>query len=142
MIEFIFLMILLVVFVEAITEVFVSSSIFEGLRDFIGQRSSFLGELVHCGYCTSIWVSASVAWMLTMDTGYPWLDFVVVTFVLHRFSNLFHELTCKWMNRAPLSLTMHTTESVLLPDQVVQPDPPDLLPTQTFEDLDKEFRKS
>ena len=115
MIETMWLLLFLVIFVEAITEIFVSSSIFTSFREFVGQRSAFLGELVHCGYCTSVWVSASVAWTLSaVGTNYLWLDYIICVFVLHRLSNLFHELTCKWMNRLPLTIAMHKTESVIL----------------------------
>lgn len=123
MIETLWLLLFLTIFVEAVTEIIVSSDIFLSFRNFVGQHSSFFGQLIHCGYCASVWVSASVAWIpSTIVVGYPWLDYIVYVFVLHRLSNLFHELTCKWMNRSPLSMAIHKTEAVIIQDEKVHKD--------------------
>lgn len=120
MIEAVAAFTLLMICVEAITEILVASSIFAKPREFIARRSGLLGELVHCGYCTSVWVSAAVAWIIPLWywalVPHFWVSYLVTLFVLHRLSNLFHELISKWLNRRPISLAVHKTETVLLPD--------------------------
>ena len=118
MIELFLIIVALTIFVEAITEILVSSSLLERPRDFIGQRSGLLGELIHCGYCTSVWVSASVAWLIPLGfVPYQWLEYMIATLILHRLSNMFHELACKWMQRAPIALAIHKTETIIVPEQ-------------------------
>lgn len=110
----------LVIFVEAFTEILVESSILAKPREFLARHSGLLGELVHCGYCTSVWVSAAVAWIVPMFIWAVvpnfWISYVIALFVLHRLSNLFHELNSKWLNRRPIGLAVHKTETVLMPD--------------------------
>jgi hypothetical protein len=38
------------------TTIIVYGSIFEGLRNWISNRSKFFGELINCPLCTSTWV--------------------------------------------------------------------------------------
>ena len=115
----VFALILLVICVEAITEILVSGSIFQKPREFIARNSSFIGELVHCGYCTSVWVSAAVAWVFVVWvwtlTPIFWINYIIATFVIHRLANLFHELSSKWLNRRPISFAVHKTETVIVP---------------------------
>lgn len=114
-----FTLLFLVICVEAVTEILVSSTIFQKPREFIAFRSSFLGELVHCGYCTSVWVSAGVSWAFVLHvwsvTPVFWISYLVTVFVVHRLSNLFHEFASKWLNRRPISLAVHKTETVIMP---------------------------
>ena len=108
---------LLVMFVEAMTEILTESSLFRGIREFLGKRSSLLGELVHCGYCTSVWVSAAVAWILVLKfTPYYAVDYIITTFIVHRLSNMLHELYSKWMGRRPWSMALYKTETVVIPE--------------------------
>lgn len=114
-----FVLLFLIVFVEALTEIIVSSVIFEKPREFLAYKSDFLGELIHCGYCTSVWVSAAISWAFVL---FVWsvfpsflLSYIVTTFVLHRLSNLLHELNSKWLNRRPISFAVHKTETVIVP---------------------------
>jgi hypothetical protein len=110
----------LVIFVEAFTEILVESSILTKPREFLARCNGLLGELVHCGYCTSVWVSAAVAWIVPMFiwTIVPnfWISYIIALFVLHRLSNLLHELNSKWLNRRPINFAVHKTETVLMPD--------------------------
>lgn len=41
-----------------LTQLLVYSSIFKRPRNFIKEKSDFLGELVHCPMCTGFWVGA------------------------------------------------------------------------------------
>ena len=91
----------LVIFVEAFTEILVESSIMLKPREMLAKRSGLLGELIHCGYCTSVWVAAAVAWIVPMYviaiTPYFFVGYVIALFVLHRLSNILHELNNKWL---------------------------------------------
>ena len=109
---------ILVLFVEAVTEILVSSVIFQKPREFIYVRNGFLGELVNCGYCTSVWVAAAVAWLYVLPIC-PWFaaNYIISTFVIHRLSNLLHELNNKWLSRRPFSMAVHKTETVIIPGE-------------------------
>ena len=109
-------LLLLIIFVEAVTEIIVASAMFAPLRK-LSTKSDFLGELVHCGYCTSVWVSASVSWIVPLDiSSYFWINYVLTVFILHRLSNLLHEFNSKWLNRRPIPLSVYKTETVIMPD--------------------------
>ena len=106
-----------VIFVEAVTEIIVSGEVFFGLRDAISSKSEFLGKLVNCGYCTSIWVSATVAWAVPLPvTGHWFVDIPIKIFVIHRLSNAFHELIYRWLERVPKA-TAPTTIRIELPEE-------------------------
>lgn len=108
---------LLIIFVEAVTEILVASSIFEKPRLYLAQKSGFLGELIHCGYCTSVWVSLGVAWIIPITISpYFFLNYIITAFILHRLSNVIHELINKWLGRRPISFAVHKTEAVLMPN--------------------------
>jgi hypothetical protein len=102
--------ILAIVFVEAVTEIIVSSTIFFRLRNWIAKKSDFLGSLINCGYCMSVWVSATVGWVLPGEIFLHFfpgimaamaIDCVLKVFILHRVSNVFHEGLSRWFNRLP-----------------------------------------
>ena len=110
--------ILLLILVEAITELATTASIFSKPRDYLSQKSGFFAELIGCGYCFSVWVSASVAWMLpSMIDHYFLLNYFVNLFVLHRGSNLIHELFSKWFGRSPITIVLHKHETVSIEGQ-------------------------
>jgi hypothetical protein len=105
-----------VIHVEAVTEIIVDSDFFFPIRNSLGKAPSFVGKfftaLLSCGYCVSVWVAASVAWMLP---GSPAshapielpiefiliVDAILKTFVLHRLSNLQHEFMVRVLKRIP-----------------------------------------
>lgn len=107
--------ILAIIFVEAITEIIVQSEIFFSLRNFIARTSAFLGNLISCGYCTSVWVSAIIGWALPGNVLYLWMpntttmviDCILKIFVLHRISNVLHEAFSRWFSRLPFSLVVN-----------------------------------
>lgn len=101
---------LLALVVEAITEIFVSSLLFEKLRIKIASIHLMLGELVHCGYCTSVWISMLVAWIATFIlpiSNYIIVDYILFVFILHRLSNIMHEIISKLLQRRPIQLWVH-----------------------------------
>jgi len=87
---------LLIIFIEAITEIVTKSEIFLPIRKFIfhiGQKSKFfswLHELLDCGYCFSVWVSFGSVLIFFQDLNIMWRFLLFV--VLHRLSNLFHNI--------------------------------------------------
>lgn len=90
-------------FVEGATELVCKSLIFSRFRDFLSNKSSFLRDLVGCGYCTSVWVALFpslyisylffVGWLLTV----PLFIFLVV--VIHRLSNYIHNINDKHLDK-------------------------------------------
>jgi hypothetical protein len=97
-----------IVAVEAATEIVVSSKIFFGLRNALFRAplvGKFLGELFSCGYCFSVWVSASIAWALPGNILYGEHAFLfnvaIRTLALHRVSNLLHGYIIQVTNRPP-----------------------------------------
>lgn len=112
---------LLIICVEAVTEILVTSSIFTAPRLLIARISGTLGVLVHCGYCTSVWVSGVFSWFFVTQIYcfFPnfWVGFIVTVFVLHRLANLFHELANKWLGRRPITFAVHKTEQVIVHEQ-------------------------
>jgi len=112
-----------IIFIEAVTEIIVSSSIFARFRKAVATKSDFLGELIHCGYCTSIWVAMSVAWAVPLIlSGIFIVDYLIKIFVLHRISNILHEFIARWLGRVPLlSYHAHKTETVVMPYESTSP---------------------
>ena len=127
-----------VIYVEAVTEIIVDSDFFFSIRNFLGSLGQnthkhrfflvrllqntlrlflrpigrFFRALLGCGYCVSVWVAASVAWLLPgspashapIELPIEFLlivDAVLKTFVLHRLSNLQHELVIRVLKRIP-----------------------------------------
>ncbi len=100
-------MLLLVVVVEAITEIMVSSKIMDPLRQRFFRLAfpfprddaefrqrpvmAFIYGLISCGYCFSVWVGAVAAFMApAWFTAEPVLNWSINALVLHRLSNIFH----------------------------------------------------
>lgn len=97
---------LVVIATEAITEIIVNSEIFSGLRKFL-SKSNFFGTLVNCGYCMSVWVALGTIWVLPKLFEIVLFDIIIKVFVIHRLSNLWHELIRRWLDRYPLTLVVH-----------------------------------
>lgn len=99
---------LAIVYVEAMTEIIIESDIFFEVRNSLTRRNNYFGKLFSCGYCMSVWVSASIAWALDgVITGFVLFDFVVKLFVLHRLSNVLHELWRRWFDRVPFVMVIN-----------------------------------
>lgn len=99
-----------IIFVEAIIEIIITSEILFPVRNWITKLNpSFLGKLFGCGYCMSVWVSFQVAWMLpgnifgllSSSISFVIIDYVVRAIVLHRLSNVWHELLSRFFKRLP-----------------------------------------
>jgi len=87
-----------VVVTEAFTELITKAEITEPIRKFIftkGHKNrvfNWLHRLLDCGYCTSVWIGAFMALFLFKDVHFvtPYLDWLFIGLVLHRFSNVLH----------------------------------------------------
>jgi hypothetical protein len=105
MITSLLIVLLLVIVTEAITEIITSSTIVAPLQaqwriwtyptdrppTGIRQRiMSFVDQLWNCGYCASVWVSAVVALAAPTIFNYSIINWMVMTFVLHRLANWLH----------------------------------------------------
>lgn len=107
----------LIVVVEAITEIVVSSTIFQPLRNFILKRAgksticNFLGKLIQCGYCTSVWISLIFAFFVPIHLVNVYIDFIIFVFVLHRLSNFWHEFLSRWFSRHPIIMSINLFKS-------------------------------
>lgn len=53
---FILKFIMWITFSYGITAILVDASIFEGVRNWLLKVSTFLGKMIHCRLCTSVWV--------------------------------------------------------------------------------------
>jgi hypothetical protein len=98
----------IVICVEAITEIIVSSELMFSIRDILSRMSpNFMGRLLNCGYCTSVWVSACFALFAPKLFNIYILDYVISMFVIHRLSNMLHELFKRWLDRVPFNIVIH-----------------------------------
>ena len=98
---------LLSVVVEAVTEILTSSEISDPLRmkwkewaysldippsDTHTQKFKvWLDKLISCGCCTSVWVAGFWGiWAPKLDLGNVVINWLIITFALHRFSTWLH----------------------------------------------------
>lgn len=69
----------------AITLTLTKGSVFSKARLWIGDKSSFLGELIQCPYCTAHWVSfvSMLVFQARMiNSGVVVVDYLATTFAL------------------------------------------------------------
>jgi len=87
---------LLIVSIEAITELLSKSEIFSPFREFFFNRRKYSGickfthALLDCGYCTSVWASLFLVSMWELFYNNKCFKFFLIVIALHRLSNLFH----------------------------------------------------
>jgi hypothetical protein len=98
---FLVLFILSVVFVEALTELFVKSLIFSRLREFVKSKNDFVKDILSCGYCTSVWVSLFPALYLSHVQTFcaPLVGFLLFWVSLHRLANYLHNINDKYFDK-------------------------------------------
>ena len=118
--------IMAVICVEAIVEIEVNSDLFAGIRDRIakikGLPGWYLNGLFSCGYCLSVWVSAVIALFIptkiipsagslfdmpTVIVGIA--NYLLIVFVLHRLSNIWHEVVYRWIERLPYIISIRSS---------------------------------
>lgn len=107
MIYSLLLVILLIIVAEAVTEIITSSSLVEPLQTqwriwtyptdrpgegVIHQIMVFVDRLWNCGYCASVWISALAAIASPRVFDNIIVNWVAMTFVIHRGANWLHVL--------------------------------------------------
>jgi hypothetical protein len=74
---------------EAMTQLTCKAEIFNAPRSWLKNLSSFTNELLSCPYCVSVWVAGFTA---ILYTGYEWSWWFILLLVIHRISNVLHDL--------------------------------------------------
>jgi len=100
MIAFLSLIFVLIVCVEAVTEIVVKSKIFYPIRDFFFRKKNcilkYISGLLSCGHCFSLWASAVIVGciLLTRPNFFPAgkspIVFILAVLFIHRVSNYLH----------------------------------------------------
>jgi len=89
---------IIIIATEATTEIITKSELFKPLRAWLFKKGNegskplkFLHALLDCGYCTSVWVSLFMfcSYLVLPQKG---LILVLSILVIHRLSNLFHNI--------------------------------------------------
>jgi uncharacterized membrane protein len=83
-------LILCIIAAEAMTQLTCKAEIFNRLRNWLKSLSKFTDELLSCPYCVSVWVAAFTVILLVF---YEWTWWFIILLVIHRMSNLLHDLT-------------------------------------------------
>jgi len=93
MIELIIRFIAAIIATEAITELVVKSEFFEPVRKWLFESESktlnFIHRILDCGYCFSVWAGL-LNILLLFIFSCSITDFLIMTVVVHRLSNVFH----------------------------------------------------
>ena len=79
--------ILAIIAVEALTEIFVESALFDSFRVWLGRRHWLIDELVTCGWCVSVWAAIIVFALLWYG-----LWWILAVIAIHRVSNFLHDI--------------------------------------------------
>ncbi len=93
---------LCILLTELTTELVIKSDIFKPMRNIIFKLGDWFQKLFSCGYCFSVWAAAAV--VLLTDTSYPltgthWLDLGLMALVVHRLSNVVHNVIDKYTDK-------------------------------------------
>lgn len=97
------LLIVAVLLTEAVTEVVVKSELFFPFRAKVfelGKSNRFFKwfhSLIDCGYCFSVWAGTAMSILLLNDVHLVsvYIDWFLFSLVVHRLSNLFHNVMDK-----------------------------------------------
>lgn len=102
------------IFVEGSTEIVSKSALFGPLRRrWATPRDKgaegvtdvpFLGQLVSCGHCLSVWVAMFPALVLAVYSGsFRWwfspVAFIFATVIIHRLSNYVHNINDRYFDK-------------------------------------------
>lgn len=93
----IFEFLLLLINIEAVTNLISKSEIFKPLRAFLFKHSKnkiikFIHDLVDCPYCTSVWVSFFYITLITLCGLSTVIMFFMLVISMHRMSNVLHHI--------------------------------------------------
>jgi len=96
MIDNFFTLILMCIFVEAVTKLIFYAAPLQGIKNYIRARTPMLystereEHLLDCKYCTSVWVAAFFVSMYLLFWPNIILTFVFYVCIIHRVSNYLH----------------------------------------------------
>jgi hypothetical protein len=77
---------LLIIAVEALTQLICKSELLEPLKLRVQAWGTFFEELLSCPYCISVWCAGII--LIVQE----YVPIVVIILVLHRTSNFLHDL--------------------------------------------------
>ena len=91
--QFIFKILLIIVSIEALTELVVKSEFFNPLRNFFSSEENnklynFIDSILQCPYCFSVWSASIVISMSYND----YTIFILYILSAHRLSNMLHNI--------------------------------------------------
>jgi len=93
--------------IESLTSLLLKADILNRPRNFLIERSSFLQELLSCGYCFSFWISLFLLSLVYLSrqeiplaiTFIPFIDFFLNVIIFHRLSNIWHGMIDKYFDK-------------------------------------------
>lgn len=91
-----------VLLTEILTELVIKSEIFRPVRNFIKSGGPWLKKLSSCGYCFSVWAAVGVVFLFDLTynlTRWQWVDFIVISLIIHRLSNYLHNFNDKYLDK-------------------------------------------
>jgi hypothetical protein len=113
--------------VEAVVEICAEGEIFEPIREWLaghGEKPRKIGVFVRCPYCMSVWAGVGAAYLLQIMGMFDWMGWgepVLWGFLIHRASNIWHEVVSRHQHRIPFTLffrgSVGRDEPVELPDK-------------------------
>jgi len=92
----------LVIATEAVVELVVKSDIFRPLRTAVSHLGEWFQKLFSCGYCFSVWVATGLVLITQLSyplTGNKFIDLGLAVLVVHRLSNVLHNVIDKWTDK-------------------------------------------
>src|SRR3970040_2190042 len=91
-----------IILTELLTELIVKSGFFRSLRNRVKNINGWFKDLMSCGYCFSVWVSAGVVFTIGTSydfTGVSVVDLGLTSLIVHRLSNYLHNFCDKWLDK-------------------------------------------
>ena len=108
---------------SAISVTVTRSGVFLGLRNFVADRSKWLGDLMHCPYCMSHWVSLVLMWWygLRILPETNWLvDLLVSALAVVAIASFFTLLVMLSYKYAALAVGSTSQDAKMLRDALVK----------------------
>lgn len=99
------------------------SGVFLGLRTFVADRSKWFGDLVHCPYCMSHWVSLVLMWwygLRTLPQTHWSIDLLVTALAVVAVASFFTLLVILSYKYAALAAGSTSQDAKLLREALVK----------------------
>ncbi len=96
--------------VEAVVEITSTAEVFDGIRAWLdgkGEKPRKIGVFARCPYCQSVWAGVGAAYLLQVMGIFEWMGWfepILWGFLIHRASNIWHEVVSRQQNRIPFTL--------------------------------------